>query len=320
MNKIHIAGIGGVLGSTLAENLKDEYEIQGNDIKRINEAWRLDKDLIDEENYIWKSSFDLDSKDLEDVDVVFDCGLPYADRPFGTESPKTTMFDNLKPAMGLLEAVRGLKEENLPICIYASSFNVFYGSQNTLVEDHKLTPSTVYGWSKASAELLYQSYYRSFGIPVIISRVGSAFGPKGRSDEMVHNIIIKALKDEDKYLWSPKAKRLWCYAGDVMKFYKKLLNEANNHIGSVLHCAGNKNTGITTNLRVASIIKELTNSNMEIIKGEYEDGELIDGEPITFEFDSSKTRELLGWKPQHTLKEGLKKTISWFEDNLWRYS
>lgn len=308
------------MGSTLAETFDDKNLVQGNDIKRINENWRLNKDIIGEGNYLWKSSFDLSPEDIKGVDVLIDCGIPYPDRPFGTDSPKTTMFDNLKPAMGILEAVKELDKEERPICVYASSFNVFYGNKDHIIsEDHLLTPATVYGWSKASAELLYQAYHRSFEIPIIISRVGSAFGPKGRSDEMVHNIIINALKDKNKYLWSPLAERLWCYSGDVVRFYRKLLNNIQEHVGSVLHCAGNKDPGITTNIEVAEMIKELTNSDMEIIEGEYEKGELVDGEPITFEIKSKKTKSAIDWKPEHTLKEGLEKTINWFKSNLRKY-
>ncbi len=317
--KVFITGIGGVLGSTLAKTLlKEGYEVKGNDLLRIEEAWKLEGIKKDIE-YLWKSSVDLDTKDLSGADVVIDCALGSADRPFGIDSPTQTVLANLLPPLRVLETIKRMEEK--PVAIYPSSFNVFYGHEPTVInEKHHPLSSSVYGWTKACAEHLYQTYHKAYGIPTIVTRVGSAFGPKMRSDELVGRLIIYALKNKEFYLRSPEAKRLWCYAEDVVELYKKLVKVAPDHVGKIYHCAGNKGNEILTNVELANRIKNLTNSEFVITPGHYEAGEIVNGVPVDFGVDSAFTMKTLGWYPNHTVNDGLVKTISWFEENLHRYS
>jgi nucleoside-diphosphate-sugar epimerase len=317
--KIFITGIGGVLGSTMANALlKEGHQVKGNDILRIEEAWKLEGIKKDIE-YLWKSSIDLDTKDFSGTDVVIDCALGSADRPFGLESPTQTVMTNILPPLRVLETIK--KMDNRPVAIYPSSFNIFYGHKPTEITE-KLQPfsSSVYGWTKAAAEHLYQTYNNCYGVPTIITRVGSAFGPKMRSDELVGRLIIYALKNKEFYLRSPESKRLWCFAGDVVEFYKKLIKVAPDHVGKVYHCAGNKNNEVLTNVELANRIKKMTGSEFKITPGHYEAGEMVDGKPIDFGVNSEHTMKTMGWYPSHSVDDGLQKTIAWFKENINRYS
>ena len=329
--KIFISGICGVLGSTLAKHFIDKgYKVSGNDKVRIEEAWRLEgyKDKI---SYLWKSSMDLTWDDFfigtlkEDggfADVVIDCALESADRPFGIYSPRQTLIGNLFVPLGVLEAIKNISKDYTPIIIYPSSFNVFYGHKYGTILSESVPPKTssLYGWTKLAAEELYMAYYKAYGIPIIITRVGSAFGPTMRSDELVGRLIIHCLLNKDFRLRSPKAKRLWCYTQDVIDFYDKLIPTSKKYIGQILHCGGNLNDEIVENWQLAERIKELTDSDISIEPTDYEPGEMIDGKPIDFKVDSSYTKRLLKWEPKYSLNEGLKETVEWFKKNLWRYS
>ncbi|MEM0099281.1 MAG: hypothetical protein QXL84_06745, partial [Thermoplasmata archaeon] len=57
------------------------------------------------------------------------------------------------------------------------------------------------------------------------------------------------------------------------------------------------------------------NPKLQIIESNYEPGELIDGQPIEFDIEYSA----FNWQPEYELSDGLKKTIYWFKNNLWRY-
>lgn len=317
--KIFICGINGVLGSNLARTFLEEgFDITGNDITRIDEAWKLEG-IKDQINYLWKSSIDLKPEDIDGSDILFDCALEFADRPMGISSPIHTVLGNLLPPISVLESIRRLKKK--PVAIYPSSFNVFYGLKpQTLKESTPPITSSVYGWSKMAAEQLYYCYCKAYEIPIIITRVGSAYGPKMRSDELVARLIIYCLKNKDFYMRSPEAKRLWCFGEDVIDFYKKLVEKGpENFVGEILHCSSNKGDEIVTNLELADKIKRITRSNIKIINGEYEPGETVDGKPIDFTVDSTYSKVRVGWEPKHALNEGLVKTVSWFKENLWRY-
>ncbi|RLG82747.1 MAG: hypothetical protein DRO40_06845 [Thermoprotei archaeon] len=315
--KVFITGIAGVLGSNLANFLVSKgYKVIGNDIVRKEEAWRLE--CMDQIDYQWKSSNDLCRRDLVNVDILFDCGIGVADRPLGNTSPFYTVHNNIEPALRILEVAKRMKKK--PILVYASSFNSLYGKINEVYsENTPVCPSSIYGWTKGAVENLYLTYYRAFKVPVIVVRVGSAYGPKMRSDELIGRLIIYALKNRKFYLRSPESKRLWTYSKDVLAFYEKLIERKEKCIGKTLISAGNKEDQIVTNIQIANLIKELTDSEMEVELGEYEPGEFIDGKPVSFSINADYSRKLLDWSPKYSLEEGLKETIEWFKENLWRY-
>ncbi|RLC83111.1 MAG: hypothetical protein DRI61_00315 [Chloroflexi bacterium] len=312
---ILILGVAGVLGSSLADHfIKQGHNIRGIDITRREEAWRIDN--IHKVQYIWKSTSDILLEDLKDIDIVFNCSIGVADRPLGNYSPRYTLESNLIPEISLLETLRRSK---IKVIIYPSSFNALYGYRGVYSEITPICPVGVYGWTKGAIEELYLTYHRQYSLPVIVTRVGSAYGPKMRSDELIGRLIIYFLKDKVFHLRSPESKRLWTFSYDVLSFYDNLLDKFEECIGSRLVCAGNKGDRILSNTEVAEIIKKIVGKG-EYVPVEYEPGELINGKPISFSINPKLTRDLLGWSPQYSLEEGLRLTTKWFRENLWRYN
>jgi nucleoside-diphosphate-sugar epimerase len=315
--KVLVSGGAGVLGSSLVHMLLEKgFKVKVVDIQRVEEAWRL-RDVLDKIEYVWKSSWDLDAEDLEDSNIILDCGLLFADRPFSINSPTHTFIDNMMPPLRLLEAARKLKEK--PIICYASSFNSLYGYPKGTVFHERLLPypNNPYGLTKASAELTYLCYAKCFKIPVVILRVSSAYGEGGRSDELPHRLIIYGLRGRRFRLRSPHAKRLWTYSKDIMRFYERLIEkigEAAEFELPILHSAGNKGDVITSNVQLAEMIRRFIPS-LEYETAEYEPGE----EQVDFKVDSRFTRNFLNWSPSYSLEEGLKNTVEWFKRNIERY-
>jgi len=318
--KALVAGGAGVLGSNLSWLLlKKGYQVTVMDIVRREEAWRLaDLGVLDNVNYVWKNVADVTADDVKGYDLVIDCAIGYADRPMGISSPTSVMLGNLLPPLRLLEALRlaGFKG----YAIYPSSFNALYGHKTGAIfsEFTPPLPNNVYGWTKGAAELLYHSYRRQYGLRTLVTRVGSAFGPRGRSDELPHRLIIYGLLGKRFTLRSPYAKRVWTYAEDVIGFYDRLLERLDDVYESgvfTLHLVGNKGDEVTTNVELAKRVKKYVPS-LDWVEGEYEPGE----KDVDFTYDSTLTRTLLKWSPQFSLDEGIERTVAWFKENLWRYS
>jgi len=318
--KALIAGGAGVLGSNLSLLLlRKGYQVTVMDIVRREEAWRLaDLGVLDDVNYVWKNVADVTADDVKGYDLVIDCAIGYADRPMGISSPTSVMLGNLLPPLRLLEALRqaGFKG----YAIYPSSFNALYGHRTGAVfsEFTPPLPNNVYGWTKGAAELLYHSYRRQYGLRTLVTRVGSAFGPRGRSDELPHRLIIYGLLGKRFTLRSPYAKRVWTYAEDAIGFYDRLLERLDDVYESgvfTLHLVGNKGDEVTTNVELAKRVKKYVPS-LDWVEGEYEPGE----RDVDFTYDSTLTRTLLKWSPQFSLDEGIERTVAWFKENLWRYS
>jgi len=318
--KALIAGGAGVLGSNLSLLLlRKGYQVTVMDIVRREEAWRLaDLGVLDDVNYVWKNVADVTADDVKGYDLVIDCAIGYADRPMGISSPTSVMLGNLLPPLRLLEALRLADFKGYTI--YPSSFNALYGHRTGAVfsEFTPTLPNNVYGWTKGAVELLYHSYRRQYGLRTLVTRVGSAFGPRGRSDELPHRLIIYGLLGRRFTLRSPYAKRVWTYAEDVIGFYDRLLERLDDVYESgvfTLHLVGNKGDEVTTNVELAKRVKKYVPS-LDWVEGEYEPGE----KDVDFTYDSTLTRTLLKWSPQFSLDEGIERTVAWFKENLWRYS
>lgn len=315
--RVLILGAAGVLGSALTGKfLGMGLKVRAMDVCRIGEAWRLSssRDRVD---YLWKASSDIVRSDLGGVDVVMDAGIGVADRPLGNSSPAYTSMSNIQPSLRLLEAVRQLPERKRPTLIYPSSFNALYGhpSGATLSPGMLPNPSSVYGWTKASAELLYSTYHKAYAIPTVICRVGSGYGPKMRSDELPARLILDILGNARIRLRSPRSRRLWTYVDDIVTFYERLLNEVGDHVGETIHCAGNAGDVIVTNLQLARMIGRVAGRRVRVVEEGYEAGEMVDGSPVSFGVGGRSPL----WRPRFSLEEGLSRTFSWFRENLWRY-
>lgn len=317
--KILVVGAAGVVGSALTERfLRMGMSVSCMDVCRADEAWRLGG-VMDGITYLWKASNDIRREDLRGADVVVDAGLGVADRPLGNASPSHTVTANIYPPLHILDAISRMEPGKMPVMIYPSSFNTLYGHPpgSTYVPGMPPNPSSVYGWTKAAAELLCMTYYRAHGVPCVVTRVGSGYGARMRSDELPARLILNALRGRGTLLRSPQASRLWTYGEDIVDFYERLVGDAGRYVGQTLHCAGNADNKIVTNMELARLVAEICGrEDMEITPGPYEAGEMVDGKPISFRVDADSPL----WKPKFTLREGMERTMGWFRENMFRYS
>lgn len=317
-----ILGGAGELGSNFSKLcLSLGHTVYIVDVTRILEASRLrELGIIDKVDYIWKSSFDLTVNDFVGVDLVLDCACQ-ADRPLGTSAPKYTLIENLQGPLQILEVmrVRRFEKGGAPFIIYPSSSVEFLGvprEQQPITESSIPKPTNLYGYTKWAAEELYLTYHRAFSIKCMIIRTGSCYGPMMRTDQFIAQCIIKSLKNEDIIVKSPGATRTYTFTGDVMEFYRLFLNkfedDPEQFNGIVISNGGNKENRPYTTAMAAALIQKLCRSSAGLTNGGYEVGELVDGKPVGQWETSELAYKLLGWKPEHTFKEGLKKTIEWF--------
>lgn len=317
--RILITGAAGVIGSALTEKfLQMGMNVACLDPCRLDEAWRL-QDVRHRIRYMWKASNDIISDDLNGIDIVVDAGLGVADRPLGNSSPGYTVSANVLPPLRILEVISRMDKK--PTVVYPSSFNTLYGhpTGSRYTSTMLPNPSSLYGWTKAAAELLYMSYYRSHNIPCIVTRVGSGYGPRMRSDELPARLILDVLKGRDIVLRSPEAKRLWTFGPDIVNFYGLLVERVGEYVGQTLHCAGNADNRIVANINLARLIAGMGDvaegRATNITPGAYEPGEIVDGKPISFDIDGGSSL----WNPKSSLEEGMRKTFDWFKANLSRY-
>lgn len=327
---ILVLGGAGELGSNFSKLALDMgHQVTVLDIVRFYEAWRLKElGIADQVNYVWRSTFDLAERDFTPIpkqfpgemssyDLILDCACQ-ADRPLGTSSPKHTVYNNLLGSLNLLECFRN-NVGRKPLIIYPSSSVEFLGvpkEEQPITEKSHPKPTNVYGLTKWMTEELYLTYYRTFQMPCLIIRTGSCYGPMMRTDQFIAQCIIKCLRNEDMTVRSPQATRTYTYTCDVLDFYKRLLKKYEDDPfslhGLIIGNGGNAENKPYATLEVAKMIQKITDSKNHLYEGGYEAGEETSGEPV-FQWEKTELAEkLLGWKPKHTLKEGLKETIDWY--------
>lgn len=174
-------------------------------------------------------------------------------------------------------------------------------------EETRINPSSPYSASKASADLLVMSYYRTFNIPVTISRCSNNYGPYHFPEKLIPLMIINALNDKKLPVYgNGKNIRDWLYVEDHCSAIDMIIH--NGTIGEIYNIGGHNEKN---NLDVVkTILKELGKSDdlITYVKDR-------PGHDLRYAIDPSKINKELGWIPETKFEEGIKKTIQWYIDN-----
>lgn len=174
-------------------------------------------------------------------------------------------------------------------------------------EKSHLHPNSPYSSSKASADLLALSYFRTYGLPVTISRCSNNYGPRQFPEKLIPLMISNALMDKPLPVYGTGENiRDWIYITDHCKAVDMIIHDGK--AGKVYNIGGNCEM---RNIDIVKIIcKELGKS--ENLITHVDDRK---GHDLRYAVDSSLIRHELGWKPQTLFAEGIKRTLRWYLEN-----
>jgi CDP-glucose 4,6-dehydratase len=249
-----------------------------------------------------------------EVDTVLHAG---AQTIVGTasRSPLSTFESNVKGTWTLLEAARQCSSR-IERVVVASSDKA-YGEHARLpyTEDAPLLGRYPYDVSKACADLISQSYYHSFGVPVTVTRCGNLYGGGDLNfNRLIPGTIRSALRDESPIIRSDGTfVRDYFYVRDAVDAYLALAERvpADGITGEAF------NFGTETPLSVTEMAHEVlrvmgkTHLSLDIR------GEATNEIPRQF-LDCAKARERLGWRPERSLESSLRETVAWYDAWLQR--
>lgn len=172
-------------------------------------------------------------------------------------------------------------------------------------ESSPLKPSSPYSVSKASADLLVLSYYKTFNLPITISRCTNNYGPYQFPEKLIPLMIVNAL--QNKYLpvyGDGKNMRTWLYVEDHCRAIDLIIHKGT--VGEVYNISSGEEK---TNLEVVqTIIDTLGKGTIKFVKERA-------GHDRRYTMDYTKITNELNWSPQTTFKTGLTKTIDWYLQN-----
>ncbi|HHX49070.1 MAG TPA: dTDP-glucose 4,6-dehydratase [Clostridiales bacterium] len=172
-------------------------------------------------------------------------------------------------------------------------------------ESMPLRASSPYSASKASADLLAQAYYKTFKLPITISRSSNNYGPYQFPEKLIPLTIVNALNGLDIPIYGVgKNIRDWIYVEDHCKALDLIIHKGK--VGEVYNIgAGNEKTNL-----------EIVNAIIDILgKGKIQFVQERPGHDLRYALNSEKIKNNLGWEPKTSFETGLKQTIKWYLDN-----
>lgn len=174
-------------------------------------------------------------------------------------------------------------------------------------ESTPLHTSSPYSSSKAAADLLALSYYRTYGLPVTISRCSNNYGPYQFPEKLIPLMIANALNDKPLPVYGKGENvRDWLYVEDHCKAIDLIIHKG--RVGEVYNVGGHNE------MRNIDIVKLICK---ELGKPESLITYVADrkGHDMRYAIDPTRIYSELGWYPETKFAEGIKKTIEWYLDN-----
>ncbi len=206
----------------------------------------------------------------------------------------------------LLEVVRKLGVKRM---VQVSTDEV-YGSieEGSFKENAPLNPSSPYSASKAGGDLMCLAYYKTWGIPVMITRGSNTFGPYQYPEKIIPLFITNAIDDQPLPLYGDGLNvRDWLYVLDHCEAIDLVLHQGKP--GEIYNVgAGNE----LTNLELTYRILKLLNKPESLIRF-VEDRP---GHDRRYSLDCTKIKAL-GWRPRYNFDEALAETVRWYVENQW---
>lgn len=223
-------------------------------------------------------------------------------------NPEAFIKTDILGSFTLLEACRKFDVERY---VQISTDEV-YGSieRGSFKEGDPMNPSSPYSSSKASADLLVNSYYITYTIPTLITRSSNNFGPFQYPEKLIPFFIINALCDESLPVFGDGLQvRDWLYVEDNCKAIDLVLQKGK--IGEKYNVGADNEH---TNMEITSVILKQLNKPSSLMK--HVKDRL--GHDRRYSLDSSKIKKL-GWKPEKSkdFENTLKQTIQWYVKNDW---
>ena len=233
--------------------------------------------------------------------------------PYSYHSPETYVDTNIK---GTLNVVQAARELGISKVVHTSTSEV-YGTARfvPITEKHPLQGQSPYSASKIGADQIAQSFYLSFGTPVVTLRPFNTYGPRQSARAVIPTIITQIANGQRKIkMGAVHPTRDFNYVADTVNGFLKAL-ETDAGVGEVINLGSNFEISIGD---TAKAIAEVMGTDIEILT----DDQRLRPKKSEVErlwADNKKAKELLGWQPEYGglegFKRGLKETADWFSNS-----
>ena len=305
--RVLVTGGAGFLGSHLCERL----------LARGHEVLCVDNFLTGQRanvaHLLGDARFELLRHDVTaplevEVDEIYNLACPASPVHYQHDPVKTTKT-NVHGAINMLDLAqrKGAK-------ILQASTSEVYGdpavhpqSEEYWGNVNPIGPRSCYDEGKRCAETLFFDYRRQYGLGIKVVRIFNTYGPRMHPQDgrVVSNFIVQALRGEDITIYGEGTQtRSFCYVDDLIEAMLRLMDTGHDVTGPV----NIGNPAEFTMLDLAHLVIELTGSAARLVHRP-----LPEDDPRQRCPDIAKARALLGWQPTVALRDGLARTIGYFD-------
>jgi UDP-glucuronate decarboxylase len=309
-SRVLVTGGAGFLGSHLCERLLES----GANVICVDNYFTGTRRNID--RMLDHHRFELIRHDVTfplyvEVDQIYNLACPASPIHYQHDPVQTTKT-SVHGAINMLGLAKRLRAK-----ILQASTSEVYGDPSVHPQPEEywgnvnpVGPRSCYDEGKRCAETLFFDYWRQHKLRIKVARIFNTYGPRMHPNDgrVVSNFIVQALLGRDITVFGDgQQTRSFCYVDDLIDGLMRLMDTADEVIGPIN--IGNPKE--FTMLELASLVVEMTGSRSRIVHRPRPQDDPRQRRP-----DISKANDVLKWVPQIALKEGLVRTIAYFEELL----
>jgi UDP-glucuronate decarboxylase len=308
--RILVTGGAGFLGSHLCERLVE----QGHDLLVVDNL--LTGSLSNLSHFMGNRKIDFRQADVVNkiegrFDRIYNLACP-GSPPRYQQNPVATARTNFIGVDNLLQVAAECGAR-----FFQASTSEVYGDpqvhpqpEHYLGNVNPIGPRACYDEGKRIGETLCFDYHRQYNVKIKVARIFNTYGPRMNADDgrVVSNFIVRALSNKPIEIYgNGEQTRSFCYVSDLIDGFIRLMESPEEVLGPV----NLGNPGEFTIGELARIITEMTASRSKIVYRE-----LPKDDPWKRRPDISQANKVLDWHPTIDLREGLLRTIAYFEEQL----
>ncbi|WP_413735553.1 dTDP-glucose 4,6-dehydratase [Shewanella sp. BJSY2023SW005] len=326
-----VTGGAGFIGSAVIRHLLNNTQDSVINVDKLTYAGNLESLVSVEKDK--RYAFELiDVCDRAELDRVFEKHKPdvvvhlaaesHVDRSI--DGPAAFIQTNIVGTYTLLEAARsywqglcGVQKANFRF-LHVSTDEV-YGELDLLdspfTENNRYGPSSPYSASKASSDHLVRAWYKTYGLPVVISNCSNNYGPYQHSEKLIPRMISCALEGNPLPIYGRGEQvRDWLYVEDHVRALYSVLTQG--RIGETYNIGGqSERRNIDVVRAICTLLEEFApNKPKDLTQYEQLISYVADrpGHDMRYAIDANKIQTELGWQPYESFESGLRKTVAWY--------
>ena len=323
-----VTGGAGFIGSTLVKSLiLEDYNVIN--IDKLTYAGNISslKGIFDHVNHTFEKwdicrlpGLEYLINKYEPRYVIHLAAESHVDKSIDSSEP--FIKTNIMGTFNMLEACRkyynklSTNKKALFRFIHVSTDEVYgqLGSSGQFTEETPYDPSSPYSASKASSDHLVTAWYKTYGLPTIITNCSNNYGPYQYPEKLIPNTIIKLINKQHVPVYgNGKNIRDWLHCSDHCSALQMVM--LNGRVGEKYNIGGNEEK---ENIEVVNVVCDIMDSLNGM--GHRDLIQFVDDRPghdLRYSIDNTKITTELGWKAHINFCAGIRHTVMWYMENNW---